>query len=334
MAGKYGSASVGYLVDGVNMLAAKFKSLSLKFSNMTEQADGIGDAYEIFLPTGKAQTILTQGGALFDTATGSLHALMAAGTPTTPQATPRIGVIWPMGSSVGALFYGLAALFTNEYEPVLEGSKLTKANVSTLMAGQSERGQIVQPLATKTADWNTKSLGTVVDFALDVSQYSIPITSASKAATCVVTTTVPHGRATGDIVFISGNSLAGPAINGEQTITVTGLSTFTVAVDTSGSTGAGTGGKFVRANSTGGGAGYQQATALTGFTNYVGKLRDSADDSTYADLLSFADITNIATKTLAAQRVAVAGVIDRYVCHDGNVTGTGSITVMSGLIRL
>lgn len=326
MAGKYGSASVGYLVDGVNMLAAKFKTLSLKFTSLTEQFDGLGDVPEMFCPVGKSQTTLTQGGGLFDTATAGLHALMASGTPTTPQATPRIAMITPMGSSVGAVFYGIAALFTNEYEAAVEGSKLTKANVSTLMAGASERGQIVQPLATFTADWNTKTLGTVVDYTLDPSQYSIPITSFSLASPSAVVTAVPHGRATGDIILIAGSG----DIDGERTITVTSTTGFTIGAASA--TG-GTGGSFLRANSTAGGAGYQQVTALTGFTNYVGKLRDSADDTTYADLITFVDVTDITDKTLAAQRVTVAGVIDRYVSHDGNVTGTGSITATSGLIR-
>ena len=35
-----------------------------------------------------------------------------------------------------------------------------------------------------------------------------------------------------------------------------------------------------------------------------------------------------------AERKTVAGTIDRYVVIDGNVTGSGSITVFAGLARL
>jgi len=161
-----------------------------------------------------------------------------------------------------------------------------------------------------------------------VQQQVIPITSASKAVTCVVTTTVPHGKVTGQKVFISSNTLAGPAINGEQTITVTGLSTFTVAVDTSGSTGAGTGGSFVAADSNGGAATYLQITAYSGLTNIIVKTRDSADNITFADLTTHATMT-----ATGADRQTVAGTVDRYLAVDWNVTGTGSATFFAGVAR-
>ncbi len=330
MAGKYGSASALFLVDGYNFLGAKLKSLSLKITSLTEPTDGLGDAHEIHTPTGKQQASLTQGGGLFDTSALNIHAAMQSGTPTSPQATARISVVGVMGNTVGAVVYGLRAMFTATYEVLVDNGKMAKANVEHVMAGLVERGQIVQPLATKTADWNTKTLGTVVDYTLDPSQYSIPIASATKANPCVVTTSVPHGRVTGDRVLISSNTLSGPSINSDLAVTVLSETTFSVPVNTSASTGAGTGGQFVRADSSGGCAAYQEVTAFSGFSGYVGKLRDSADDVTFADLATFADVTSAPN----AQRVEVAGVVDRYVCHDGNVTGTGSIDVLSAIFRL
>ncbi len=85
----------------------------------------------------------------------------------------------------------------------------------------------------------------------------------------------------------------------------------------------------MRANSSNGAAGYQHVTSF-GFTGFVGKLRDSADDTTYADLLSFANVT----ASPNAQRVTVAGVVDRYMSFDGDVTGAGSMDVFAGVARL
>lgn len=326
--GKFGSTSAVFLVDGYDFLSAKLKSLSLKIMSIVERSDGLGDDHESNAPVGKQQAALTQGGAFFDTATAGLHAAMAAGTPATPQATVRVACLGAMGQTVGAVFYGIQGVFTAAYEVLVDLGKLSKANVSYLMAGAIERGMIIQPLATKTADWNTKSLGTVADYTLDPSQYTTPITSNTQANPTVVTTPNPHGLTTGDIIVIAGNTGSNAAINGERTVTVISSTTFSVAVNCT--TAGGTGGTFVRSNSSNGAAGYQQVTALSGFTGFVGKLRDSADDVTYADLIAFTNVTSAPN----AQRVTVTGVVDRYVSFDGDVTGSGSITAFSGLCRL
>ena len=83
------------------------------------------------------------------------------------------------------------------------------------------------------------------------------------------------------------------------------------------------------ASSADGGIAFQQVTALSGFTGYVGKVRDSADDITFADLATFANVT----AAPAAEAVTVAGTVDRYLAVDGNVTGTGSITAFLGFAR-
>jgi hypothetical protein len=82
------------------------------------------------------------------------------------------------------------------------------------------------------------------------------------------------------------------------------------------------------ASSSAGGVGYLQVTAASGFTNSVIKIRHSADDVTYADLVTFADQV-----TVGAQRVAVAGTVNRHLAIDGNVTGSGSVTVWCGFAR-
>jgi hypothetical protein len=314
-----------FLVDGYNLLAAKVKTLSFKQTSLTEPSDGLGDPSEAFSPVGKVRALLTQGVAFFDTVANSIHDAMATKLGSTPAAVARVGV-FGLGQVAGAVFWGLAGLFSVEYDVLIEDEKLTKANAGHLVTGLVERGMIVQPLAVKTVDWNTKSLGTPIDYTLDPSQVPIPITSNSLANPSVVTTPVPHGLTTGDIVLIAGVITSNPTINGSRTVTVISPTTFSVPVNV---TTAGTGGSFVRANSSNGASGYQEVTAMAGFTGYVGKLRDSPDDVTYADLLTFANVTAAPN----AQRVTVAGVVDRYVSHDGDVTGAGSLTVFSGVAR-
>jgi hypothetical protein len=86
------------------------------------------------------------------------------------------------------------------------------------------------------------------------------------------------------------------------------------------------------ASSPDGGVGYQHVSAMTGFTGFVGKIRDSADDLTYADLITFANVPDINNQN-KAQRIEVAGTVDRYLAYDGNVTGVGSITPFAGFAR-
>lgn len=78
-----------------------------------------------------------------------------------------------------------------------------------------------------------------------------------------------------------------------------------------------------------GGVGYLQVTAFSGFTGFIGKIRHSPDDTTYADLITFTNVTSAPT----SQRVAVAGTINRHLAFNGDVTGSGSITVMAGFAR-
>ncbi len=328
---KYGSTSALFLVDGYNFLASKLKTLNLKITQLTEQSDGLGDANQAFSPTGKQRGSIVQGGGFWDTSALSIHDAMASKMGVTPQDTPRVMVVGCMGNTVGAVLYGIQGAFSVAYETLIQGGKLTKANAEHLLAGLIDRGQIVQPLAAQTADWNTHSLGTFVDFTTDPSQYAIPITSATKASPCVVTTTVPHGLTTGQKVLNSGNSLSTPNINADLAVTVISATTFSVAVDTSASTGAGTGGSFVLSSTVNGGIGHQQVTAFSGFTGYVGKIRHSADESTYADLATFANVTSGPNGQAVA--VAAGTTVNRYTCHDGDVTGSGSITVLSAFCR-
>lgn len=61
------------------------------------------------------------------------------------------------------------------------------------------------------------------------------VASSSAAMPTTITTSSPHGLFTGDHVLISGHDVA--AVNGRHTITVTGASTFTIPVTSTGGSG-------------------------------------------------------------------------------------------------
>jgi hypothetical protein len=82
------------------------------------------------------------------------------------------------------------------------------------------------------------------------------------------------------------------------------------------------------ASSAAGGVAYMQIVAFSGFSGFVGTVRDSADDITYADLVAFDNATAV-----GAQRKTVAGTVNRHLAFEGNVTGSGSITVFCGFAR-
>jgi len=323
---KAGSPLGWLLLDGYDLTGAKPKTITLSIMETSEKATGIGDTNDDNLPVGVQASTFTQDGAFFDTAQNSIHDAFATKLPTGPSAAARVLCMGVFGQVLGAIFYGLANAVSVGYNVVVNAGSLTKANAKYAVSARAERGLIVQPLATKTADWDTSA--TPTDFTADPSQVAIPIVSNTQANPSQVTTAVPHGLTTGDVVLISGNTGSSPAINGQRTVTVIDALNFTVAVDTSAGAG-GTGGQFVRASSRNGGAGYQQVTAFAGFTGYVGKLRHSPDNVTYADLCTFANVTAGPT----ADREVINGVINRYVDHAGDVTGAGSLGVFSGVTR-
>jgi len=82
-------------------------------------------------------------------------------------------------------------------------------------------------------------------------------------------------------------------------------------------------------SSANGGVGYLQVTQLAGLTGFVGKIRHSTDNVSFVDLVTFVNVT----AAPAAQRIAVAGTINRYVRFEGDVTGAGTITAFAGFTR-
>lgn len=318
---KYGSASIAVLlVDGYNVLSAKLQGLTWKISSPTQVCHGLGDLWEQTSPTGLLKAELQQTGAYFDDQANGIHAAMSA-MPTTTRI-----VAWaPSGNTIGNAFVGAQGAFTAVYEVLGKVQALVNANVSYIISGQLDRGAIVRDWTAQTANWT----GAAVDYTLDQSQRAIPITSASKVAVCVVTTPIPHGLTTGQKVLISGNTLSGPSINADLAVTVLTPTTFSVAVNTSASTGAGTGGSFVLSSTVNGAVGYQLVSDFSGFTGVIGKIQHSADNSSWADLITFTNVT----AANAAERLTAAGTVNRYTRSVGTVTGSGSITPFAGIRR-
>lgn len=321
-----------FLVDGFNLLASVMDSASMSEESVTQQTNPFGVATEAHTPIGIEKGTLVCGGGLFDATTDALHS--AIGTVT---GIARIVCAGIEGNAPGREFWGFEGPYSQKYEIMDAKDGLTKANVTYLVSGAIDEGQIVQDLASFSATWDTKTGGanaadTPVDYTLVDINRGIDITSNTLANPTVCQTRlggdginrVPHGLTTGDKVLFSGSNST-PSINGTQTVTVISTTTFSVPVNV---TIAGTAGTFVKVNTNAGGVGYMHCTAYSGFTNVVLKIMHSPDDVTYAALVTFTTITAV-TK----ERRTAAGNVDRYLSSQGTVTGAGSITVFSGFSR-
>jgi hypothetical protein len=325
MAGKYGPPSAFLFVDGYDLTAAKLQTMRAKMTALQTPSHGLGDAAEEHSPVGVSRAELAQEGGFWSTAAGNIHEAMADKIPNTTQSAPRVVCFGFAGQTKGCGFIGFEGSYNNEYEVLAERDNLQKANASYVVSGKREPGPILQELAAKTGDWDTES--TPVDHTTQLDHNrTVPVTSSSVANPSIITCPCNHGLGDGQKVLVAGHSGSTPDINGEHVATVITATTFSIPVDV---TVGGTGGTVVQSNTIAGGAGYQHVIDFTGFTGFVGTIRDSADDITYADLLSFADVTSAPAK----ERKTVAGTVDRYLAYKGDVTGTGSITVFCGFSR-
>jgi hypothetical protein len=324
--GKFGSASVVYLVDGYNMLAADPQTLRCKVIVTTEQTDGLGDSWREFSPTGERSAELAQDGAFFRTDAGNGHVALKDLSPD-PQAAKRVAVVGFCGNSIGQPFTGFEGVVQTEYEVLSERGKLQRANAAFLVSGAAGDGIIVHALTAETADATTEA--TSVDNTKSPQQV-VPIASSSVANPSTITTSVPHGLTTGETVLIAGHTGSSPSINGEQPVTVVTATTFTIPVNV---TVGGTGGTLVKGKTVNGGVGYLEMTALTlgGHTNALYTLRHSDDDAIFIDLVAFT-----ARTVFGAQRVTVAGAVRRYIAGALDFTGAGSgpsATFLAGFAR-
>jgi len=313
-----------FLVDQYNLIASLSESVSMGKEAITQQTNPFGVTSEQHTPVGIEKGMLSVSGGFFDPTGDALHTITGAAA----TQTSRIVSAAIEGNTIGKHFMGFQGSYRQKFEVLDKRDELVKANVSYLVSGQIDEGTIIQSLTAITADQIPPTADTPVDYTTDPGQRVFAIATASKAAACVITCTKNHGLTTGQKVFISGNTLSGPAINGDFAVTVTGLTTFTIAVNTTGSTGTGSDGTFVYSSTVAGGVGYLHVTAFSGFTGVLPSIMHSSDDTTYASLIAFTNVTAI-TK----ERLTVSGTVDRYLSSKVDVTGSGSVTPFMGFCR-
>jgi hypothetical protein len=318
-----------FLVDGYNLIASLSESATMGHESITQQTNQFGAGNETHTPLNVEKGELTVGSGFWDTASDPLHSITGGS-----QGVKRIVCAALEGNTIGQHFMGFEGAYDTKVELLDQRDGLTKANVTYLIWGDSNEGIIVQALAAFTADQTPPTGDTPVDYTLDPGQRVFGIASASKAAASIITmetqngAPIAHGLTSNQVVFISGNSLTGPAVNGQQIVTVLSDTTFSVPVNTSGSTGAGTDGTFVRASTVAGGVGYLQVTAYSGFTGVVPSIMHSINDTDYAALIDFTSVTAI-----GKERKTVTGTVRRYLSSQVDVTGSGSITLFMGFCR-
>ena len=249
---KYGSASaLILLVGGFDLRGVSTEMSPIEKNGKTEESTVLGDSWKGNLATGIREAGFTQNGFYDDAAASVNESMLSDATPVDSgalMATSRVGCVGISGNAAGANFIGFEGTFGGKYTRITRRGELTKARCEYAVSGKLDEGVVLQPLATKTADWNTEG---------------------------------------------ADSQDAG-------------------------------------ASSANGGAGYLQVTAQDALiTGFVGKIRHSADDVTYADLVTFTNVT----AAPAAERIEVAGVVNRHLAFDGDVTGTGNITVFAGFAR-
>lgn len=318
---KYGSDDVKLLIAGYD-LSGVTGELMAKVERLTEETHGFGDTWTEVELVGLRRAEFEHKGWYTDGAAGSNAALVSL------AGTSRVGMALFEGDAKGQAFMGFSGLVQADFERIVSLGKLHRANAKHAVDGAVEHGRILTATATRTTTANSDA------DSLDGSghQNTIPITSSSVANPTVITTSAPHGLTTGDVVVISGHSGSTPAVDGQYTVTVTSTTTFTVPVNV---TVGGTGGTVSKASSQSGGAIYAQITALTldTATGFTLKLKDSADNVTFADK----QVMTTQTSAPAGIRTAVSGTIRRYTSmtwtFDGGAGAGSTATFITGLYR-
>ena len=331
MANIHGPSEAFLYIDGYDLRPKEF---SIKQVSKMSDITSIGDDTKKTAPVGVVETTITQGATVWDTSTNAVHDALSTSLPANPTATVRVICAGAGGDTIGQSFIGAEGAYTHAYSPIIEADELTLAGAEHTWTGAADKGVILQNLAEQTADWTTESAS--VDYVDDTSQPVIPITSNSQANPTVVTTPIDHNLTTGDLVKITGVSDSDIDINfatsGVLVATVTSTTTFTVPINCT--TSAGTGGVFVRADSSNGGVGYMHVSELTTFTNLVVTLQDSADDSAWASIHASGVFTDNVSDPFSERIVVDAGTqIDQFLSIDGNVTGSGTVSAWVGFKR-
>ena len=314
-----GSADVGFLLSGGYDLLGTTTTLDIKREAETEETTVLGVGDEEHAATGLKLGSLTQEGFFDDAADKSNDAMVGL--------AERPLVVGMEGNTIGQAFTGFKGAVQHIYHRIASRGAFHRANAEYKANAGVEEGKIVHAHTEETAasgdtDSNAVDGGAQAD--------AVSVTSSSVADPTVITTAAAHGLLTGDTVLIAGHSGSTPDINGVNVATVLTPTTFTIPVNV---TVGGTGGTSARVSSRSG-AGYLAVSALTlgGYDSVGISLRDSDDNITFVQLITFTTVT----ASPVAERKVIAAKIEQYVSIYWGFTGAGSgqaVTFMAGLIR-
>lgn len=305
---KYGPASSFLLVGGRDISGEVF-NLTESIEQDMEQTNGLGTTWEEHKPFGLAKLMLEAGGGFYEDAVGKLNeSLQGLGT------TQQLVAYGMSGSVVNSECTIVDGAFAATFKRAMTRGGLTQAEGSYVMSGRPYRAVVLHGRNAETSDpGNTRS---TPQNQLNAPRLESRIITANSLANPTVVTSAAHGLITGDVVSITGSNST-PTIDGVRTVTVTGVNTFTVAVNV---TVAGTTGAFQKLTSTDAVADlHLLALTLGGYTNLAVSVEHSADNATYIPLTTFA----VRTAT-GAERKIVTGQVQQYTAMAWDWTGAGS----------
>lgn len=302
------------LVDGYNLQPGLVLDVTLP-ANVAdiEHLHGAGNEWRSARPTGGKRA---DGDVLLrmpydDADNGSVEVFR-----TNAHVVDGVVCIGLRGNTAGKTVYAFSA-HQMDYMEEPGADVLTKMKATWVVNGQVYKPTILEgaELVAITGDDDTEA--TSLDGGTQAA--AVTIATSSIANPTVITTSGAHGLTTGDTVLIAGHSGSTPDINGSHVVTVTAPTTFTIAVNV---TADGTGGTATRTNSRDGGVAFMHVTDLDldGYDGLQVTMRDSADNSTFADLGAFAEVTD----DRGAEVLTITGNVDRYVAVEWAFTGSGT----------
>ncbi len=313
----YGPQDV-FIVIGANDLTPDSMELGDSVESMLEEVRPFGTAWDKHSPIGVGKAELSSGGGLYDDRAKAIIAGLEQ-----KVGVRQLVAYGLAGDEIGADVTIVDGPLVAKFNRVADLGAITKANPEYVISGTPYRARVLHGRTEETADFDTEASS--VDQATAPRLRSVEILTASLSSgspeLTTITTAKAHGLISGDVVIISGHTST-PSINGPHTVTVLSPTTFDIQASVTGSPG-GTGGSLVKVTSPGGIADLH-VTALTlgGHTALVVRVLHSADDITFAPLITFANVT--ASATTHAQRVSTSSAIQRYTAVDGDFTGAGA----------
>ena len=311
------SADVGMVLWAGYDLMGLITDLGETVEQVLEQSDGLGASTDEWANVGMTKFDLNFDGFYDDT----LIRLIEALTGDQPMLYSLIG------NTIGQRCVGVNAARTTITRGPSRDS-LTKAQIAFKSDEGPDVGRIsaahgavtaVGPVEGTSDDWGTQA-------------DAVSITSSDASNPVEITMAAVHGLTSGDTVLIAGADNAD--LNGIFTATVLSTTVFTIPIDGGVSGAGGANGTVTLVSSRDGGVGHMQCSALTldGATDILFVIKDSDDDITFVDLITFGAVTAAPD----AERATVAGQVERYTLTEHEYRGgtpTPTCTFATGFKR-